>query len=63
MRMLPHVASRVLGTPLLIGQAKLEAILAVLGPRIGIEPPSFALRATEGEPDSVPDRTLWRTVI
>jgi len=25
MRMLPHIASRVLGTPLVIGQAKLEA--------------------------------------
>lgn len=47
MRMLPHVASRVLGTPLTIGQAKLEAILAALGPRIGIEAQSFAV---PGEP-------------
>jgi signal peptide peptidase SppA len=40
MKMLPHIASRVLGTPLVIGQAKLEAILSVLGPRIGIEAPA-----------------------
>ena len=32
MTMLPHIASRVLDTPLVIGQAKLEAILAVIGP-------------------------------
>jgi capsid assembly protease len=31
---LPHVASRVFGTPLTIARAKLEVILAVLGPRL-----------------------------
>ena len=41
--MLPHVASRVLGTPLVIGQAKLEAILSVLGPRIGVEAKALAV--------------------
>ncbi len=40
MTILPHIASRVLDTPLVIGQAKLEAILAVIGPRIGIEAPA-----------------------
>ena len=40
MTMLPHIASRVLDTPLVICQAKLEAILAVIGPRIGIEAPA-----------------------
>lgn len=30
---LPHVASRVFGTPLMIARAKLEVILGVLGPR------------------------------
>ena len=40
MTMLPHIASRVLDTPLAIGQAKLEAILAVIGPRIGVETPA-----------------------
>ncbi|HSF96861.1 MAG TPA: S49 family peptidase [Thermohalobaculum sp.] len=43
MRSLPHIAGRVLGTPLVIGQARLEAILSVLGPRIGIDPPTVAL--------------------
>jgi signal peptide peptidase SppA len=31
---LPHLASRVFGTPLLIARAKLEVILGVLGPRL-----------------------------
>jgi signal peptide peptidase SppA len=31
---LPHVASRVFGTPLMIARAKLEAILGVLAPRL-----------------------------
>ena len=38
---LPHVASRVFGAPLMIGRAKLEAILGVLAPRLaggGLEP-------------------------
>ncbi len=52
MRMLPHIASRALGTPLVIGQNKLDAILAVLGPRIGIEapPPAVALQDEAGRP-------------
>jgi signal peptide peptidase SppA len=39
---LPHLASRVFGTPLLIARAKLEVILGVLAPRIAggtLEPP------------------------
>ena len=47
MRMLPHIAGRVLGTPLLIGRARLEALLAVLGPRIGLE--ASAATALAGE--------------
>ena len=43
MTMLPYIGSRVLDTPLVIGQAKLEAILAVIGPRIGIEAPAPAV--------------------
>ena len=31
---LPHVASRVFGTPLMIARAKLEVILSVLTPRL-----------------------------
>ena len=48
MTMLPHIASRVLDTPLVIGQAKLEAILAVIGPRIGIEAPAPAVMNGDG---------------
>ncbi len=39
---LPHIASRVFGTPLLIARAKLEVILGVLAPRFAggaLEPP------------------------
>ena len=34
--MLPHLAARLFGTPLLIHQPKLEVILSVLGPRLGL---------------------------
>ena len=37
---LPHLASRVFHTPLMIDSKKLAAILAVLAPRLGIEPPA-----------------------
>lgn len=40
---LPHVASRVFGAPLLIQPRKLDVILRVLGPRIGIANNSAAL--------------------
>ena len=36
--MLPHLASRIFGTPLLVHRAKLDVILAVLGPRLGLVP-------------------------
>ena len=48
MTMLPHIASRVLDTPLVIGQAKLEAILSLIGPRIGIEAPAPAVMNGDG---------------
>ena len=32
---LPHLASRLYGTPLLVARSKLDIILAVLGDRIG----------------------------
>jgi signal peptide peptidase SppA len=35
MNALPHIAARLFNTPLLIHRAKLDAILAVLGPRVG----------------------------
>jgi len=37
---LPHIASRVFHTPLMIDSKKLAAILAVLAPRLGMEPPA-----------------------
>jgi signal peptide peptidase SppA len=37
---LSHIASRVFNTPLMIDSKKLAAILAVLAPRLGIDPPA-----------------------
>ncbi len=37
--MLPHLASRLFGTPLLVHRAKLDVILAVMGERLGVVPP------------------------
>lgn len=37
--MLPHLASRLFGTPLLVHRAKLDVILAVLGDRLNIQAP------------------------
>jgi len=36
MTLLPHLAARLFGAPLLIARPKLEVILAVLGPRLGV---------------------------
>jgi len=43
MTALVHLASRLYGTPLLIARAKLDTILAVLGPRIGLAHTDLAL--------------------
>jgi signal peptide peptidase SppA len=40
---LPHLASRLYGTPLLVARSKLDIILAVLGDRIGWPEPQAAL--------------------
>lgn len=37
--MLPHLASRLFGTPLLVHRAKLDVILAVLGERLNLQAP------------------------
>ena len=47
---LPHVASRVFGTPLMIARAKLEVILGVLGPRLA----GGALEVVDPEADPAP---------
>ena len=49
MNLLPHMAARLFGAPLMIHRPKLEVILAVLGPRIGL--PQAAVPS-----DAVPDR-------
>ncbi|MBI4968183.1 MAG: S49 family peptidase [Rhodospirillales bacterium] len=49
---LPHIASRLFGTPLLVARPKLDVILGVLGPRLAghaLEPVDFG---------AVPDREL-----
>ena len=38
-----HLASRLYGTPLLIARSKLDVILSVLGPRIGLPDMDAAL--------------------
>ena len=54
--MLPHLASRLFGTPLLVHRAKLDVILAVLGDRLNIQPPAadLALLGPRTMPSSTP---------
>ena len=41
---LVHLASRIIGTPLLIARPKLDVILSVLGSRIGLPETELALQ-------------------
>jgi signal peptide peptidase SppA len=52
--MLPHLASRLYGTPLLLARAKLDILLAVLGERIGWPEPhaTVALPSLRALPDA-----------
>jgi ClpP class serine protease len=59
--MLPHLASRLFGTPLLVHRAKLDVILAVLGDRLNIQPPAADM-APPG-PRSMPTGTPGIAVI
>lgn len=54
--MLPHLASCLIGTPLLIHRAKLDVILAVPGDRLNILPPpvDMALPPPSDKPGSMP---------
>lgn len=54
--MLPHLASRLFGTPLLVHRAKLDVILAVLGDRLDITAPraDLALPSPRSAPVSAP---------
>lgn len=38
---LPHVAARLFGTPLMVHERKLRAIVAGIGPRFGVQPGAF----------------------
>jgi signal peptide peptidase SppA len=59
--MLPHLASRLFGTPLLVHRAKLDVILAALGDRLNIQPPAAAM-ALPG-PRNMPSGTPGIAVI
>jgi signal peptide peptidase SppA len=62
MTLLPHLAARLFGVPLAIHRPKLDVILAVLGPRVGLAdltaasgytPPQRNSSATSGSPPGV----------
>jgi signal peptide peptidase SppA len=62
MTLLPHLAARLFGVPLAIHRPKLDVILAVLGPRVGLAnlpaapgytPPQRDSSATSGSPPGV----------
>lgn len=59
MTLLPHLAARLFGVPLAIHRPKLDVILAVLGPRVGLADLAAApgytppTRATSGSPPGV----------
>ena len=48
--MLPHLASRLFGTPLLVHRAKLDVILAVMGERLGLAVPAVDLALPAPKP-------------
>ena len=50
--MLPHLASRLFGTPLLVHRAKLDVILAVTGERLGIAVPAVDLALPAPKPST-----------
>jgi capsid assembly protease len=51
---LPHVVSRVFGTPLMIARAKLEVILGVLAPRLA----KGAVEPIDAEADPAPQTSI-----
>jgi hypothetical protein len=51
---LPHLASRVFGTPLMIARAKLEVILGVLAPRLA----GGALEPIDQDSDPAPQTSI-----
>ncbi|MBF0096363.1 MAG: hypothetical protein HQM04_02760 [Magnetococcales bacterium] len=58
MHFLPHLAGRILGAPLLVERARMENILAVIGPRSGIDavlPADTPLATRSAPPIITPD--------
>jgi signal peptide peptidase SppA len=58
---LPHVASRVFGTPLMIARAKLEVILGVLGPRLAGGP--FEVVSPQGDTPPLTSITVEKIAV
>jgi signal peptide peptidase SppA len=54
MKHLPHLATRVFDTPLLIAPQKLEIILGVLAPHLGLDVPPLAAAAAADRPSRKP---------
>jgi len=52
--MLPHLASRLFGTPLLVHRAKLDVLLTVLGERLGVATPAVDLALPGPRPVTSP---------
>ena len=69
MTLLPHLAARLFGVPLAIHRPKLDVILAVLGPRVGLADlaaaPGFTspTRANSGSPPGVAVIPIHRTLV
>lgn len=68
MTLLPHMAARIFGAPLLIHRPKLEVILAVLGPRIGLSEsgtpiPVPATRSTPASDGGIAVLPIYGTLV
>jgi len=61
MTLLPHVAARLFGAPLLIHRPKLDVILAVLGPRVGLT--DLAAPAGYTPPERSPSRANAKVAV
>jgi len=61
MTLLPHVAARLFGAPLLIHRPKLDVILAVLGPRVGLS--DLAAPSGYTPPERSPDRANAKVAV
>lgn len=60
---LPHLATRILGTPLLIHGAKLDVILSAIGQRIGLDVSALPAPQAAARPTLAPQQTPGIAVI